>query len=316
VSNAENSIIYSDSEFDANAQYNWWGTNDNPSSLNGVGTYEDDGYDEIDCVIDSSNWVYMNVTTNLTGNNVNVGDNVEITADFTNYVYSSNDLRPLSDKIPEVDVTADAILGNLDAYQKTTSSNVAKFTYTAVNAGEDTITVNSANVTVPIVINVNGADEEIIYVDGTNGADTNDGKTRETAVKTIEHAVEIADGKIVILPGQYTVTSLLNITKDLDIAGEGDVTIRSNVVQTITYEEYDDWEEEWVTRTKTVYNLIENNANLNLSNIKFTLVPASINMEMITNNANLFINDCEFNNIKVTSSKGVIQNIKNRKTGS
>ena len=34
---------------------------------------------------------------------------------------------------------------------------------------------------------------------------------------------------------------------------------------------------------------------------------------MITNNANLFINDCEFNNIKVTSSKGVIQNIKTAK---
>ncbi|MDO5832346.1 MAG: hypothetical protein Q4Q14_05845, partial [Methanobrevibacter sp.] len=313
LSNAGNSVIYSESEQDVNAQLNWWGTNDDPSSLNGVGTYEDDDYNEVDCVIDSSNWVYMNVTTNMTGDSLNVGDKVEITVDFTNYIDSTNTLRPLLDRLPEITVSAGKVSRSLDANEVTTVDGIAKFVYTADEAGEYAIRVASGDAVVEIPITVEEAADEIVYVDGANGLDTNDGKTRETAVKTIEHAVEIANGKIIILTGEYTVGSLLNITKDLDIAGEGDVTVKSNVAQTVTYEEWDDWDEEWVTKTKTVYTLIENNANLNLSNIKFTLVPASINMEMITNNANLFINTCEFTNIKVTSSKGVIQNIKTAK---
>ena len=94
----------------------------------------------------------------------------------------SNALRPLSDSIPEVEVSASTINGALDSQEKTTSSNIAQFTYTAQDSNQDRITVKSANAIVPITIN--GNDEgSIIYVDAVNGADINDGKTRETAQK-------------------------------------------------------------------------------------------------------------------------------------
>ena len=310
LSDGENGIIYSSSEDEVNAKYNWWGTNSNPQSFNGVGTYEDDWGNDVPCEIDSSRWVVMNVATDLTGEAIEVGGNVEITVDFTNYMDLANSLKPLSDSIPEVEVKSGAVNGDLNSTEDVTKDNVVKFIYTAVNPGDDTVTVSSSKASIEIPITVEGAAESVTYVDGANGADANNGKTRETAVKTIEKAVEIADGKIIVLTGEYTVNTLLNITRDLEIIGEGDVTVNSNAKTTITYEEWDDWDEEWVTKTKTIYNLIENNANLNISNIKFTLVPASISDALILNNANLLINTSEFNNIKVTSSKGVIQNIK------
>ncbi|WP_406535240.1 beta strand repeat-containing protein, partial [Methanobrevibacter sp.] len=221
LTNAENSLIYSESEYDANAQYNWWGTNRNPSSLNGVGTYEDDDYNDVECVIDSSNWVYMSVTTDLTENNVSAGDEVAITVEFTKYIDSTDALKPLSDSIPEVEVSARAINGALDEQTKTTSSNIAQFTYTAQSADEDTITITSANAAVPITVNGNEEEGSIIYVDATNGLDTNNGKTRQTAVKTIAHALEIASGQIVLLEGTHVTDYLGSIYEDLNITGEG-----------------------------------------------------------------------------------------------
>lgn len=235
LTNAENSLIYSESEYDVNAQYNWWGTNRNPLSLNGVGTYEDDDYNDVDCVIDSSNWVYMKVTTNLTENNVSVGDKVGITVDFTNYIDSTNALKPLGDSIPEVEVSASAIYGSLDPQTQTTSSNIAQFTYTAQDAGEDTVTIRSANAIVPVTINGNGEEGSIIYVDSINGADTNNGKTRANAVKTIAHALEIANGQIVLMEGIHKVDGLGSIYEDLNITGEGNAIIDAQNNNRILY---------------------------------------------------------------------------------
>ena len=311
LTNGENSLIYSSSEDTVNAQYNWWGTNKNPKSLNGVGTYEDGHGDDVFSEIDTSNWVIMNVTSNLTQDMIDVGYNVEVTVDFTNYMDSTNTLKPLSESIPEVDVSASAINGKMDNAKATTSNGIAKFVYVADTPGEDIIYITSANAFKEIPLTVNGTvDSIIIYVDANNGLDTNDGKTKESAVKTIEKAVEIANGKIIILAGEYTVNSLLNITKDLEIIAEGDVVVKSNSTYNITFQEWDDWDEEWVTNSETHYTLIENNATLYLENIKFTLVPESIKDPLIINNANLFVNTSKFTNIKVTSSKGVIQNIK------
>ncbi|WP_458455318.1 Ig-like domain repeat protein [Methanobrevibacter sp.] len=144
---------------------------------------------------------------------------------------------------------------------------------------------------------------DVIYV-STTGNDDNDGHSQATAVKTIEKAVSIADGKIIISSGVYTVNSLLDIDKDLDIIGEGSVTIRSNARYDI--EVYDDYYEEWDTETH--YTLIKNHANLNLTNIKFTLVPTSIKDPFINNTGNLYVNSCEFSAIRVAASYGVIRN--------
>ena len=236
LTNAENSLIYSSSEYDANAQYNWWGTNDDPVSLNGVGTYEDDFDEEVYSVIDSSNWVYMNVSTDMVDDAVIVGDTVEITVDFTNYIDSNNVLQPLSENIPDVDVSASAIYGDLDSNVKTTSNGIAKFVYDATVSAEDVVTVASSNATVLIPINVDvSAEDGIIYV-SPNGDDSNDGLTKKHAVKTIAHAIEIAaQGQIVLLEGVHTTGDLGGIYEDLNITGEGKAIIDAQNNNRILY---------------------------------------------------------------------------------
>ena len=221
LTNAENSLIYSSSEYEANAQYNWWGTNDDPASLNGVGTYEDEWDDEYS-IIDSSNWVYMNVSTDMIDDTVIVGDTVEITVDFTNYIDANNALQPLSESIPEVDVSASAVYGDLDSNVETTSNGIAEFVYDATVSAEDIVTIASSNAAVLIPINVDvSAEEGIIYV-SPRGDDSNDGLTKKHAVKTIAHAIEIAtQGQIVLLEGVHTTGDLGGIYEDLNITGEG-----------------------------------------------------------------------------------------------
>ena len=285
LSNGTRYVIYNDGEDNVvNAQYNWWGTNDDPSSLNGAGEYEDDyGYDVPCADVDSSNWVVMTVSNNLT-DEINVGDKVEFTVDFTH----TNNGQVLADSIPEIDVSASALYGQMDAQEAITANNVAKFVYTAVEGGEDSVTITSSNavnvtpisVKVPVVL-------EVIYV-SMSGDDNNDG-ARDTPVATLKHAIEIAEkGKIVILNGDYTITETLIIDKDLDITGMGTVTINGNQL-----------------------GILENSANLNLTNIVFTNAKSSTG-SVIKDNGNTTINGCTFYSCITTgtSSAGPINNMK------
>ena len=235
LTNSENSLVYSESENDVNAQYNWWGTNDDPSSLNGVGTYEGEWGEDVNSVIDSSNWVYMNVKTDMVDDTVLVGDSVEITVDFTNYIDSNNALQLLADSIPEVDVSASAVYGDLDGNSKTTSGNVAEFVYDATVSAEDIINITSSDANVLIPVNVDVSPEEgIIYV-SPNGDDSRDGLTKKNAVKTIAHAMEIANGQIVLLSGVHTTGDLGSVYEDLNITGEDKAIIDAGNNNRILY---------------------------------------------------------------------------------
>ena len=84
LTNSNNGLIYSDGEDNVPyAQNCWWGTNDDPSSLNGVGYYEDDDWEEYDCPpVDVSNWVTMDAS--FTPEDAQAGDEVTVTAVFSN----------------------------------------------------------------------------------------------------------------------------------------------------------------------------------------------------------------------------------------
>lgn len=281
LSNGNNKVIYHNGEDnDVNAQYNWWGTNDDPSSLIGLGTYEDDWYDEVDCVVDCSNWVVMTVSNNLTENEVKIDNQVEFTVDFTH----TNAGQQLAELIPEVELTASAITGDVDAQTIKTEANVAKFTYTASEGGQDTVTVTSSNavnttdinVKVPVIL-------EVVYV-SASGDDSNNG-TRSSPVKTLEHAIELAQkGKIVILEGNYTISETITLENDMDIKGEGTVVINGNSTK-----------------------IFNNYANLNLTNIKFTNASAAVG-SIIHNQADnlVIINKCEFYSNAATGTTGGI----------
>lgn len=281
LTNGTKYVIYNDGKDNVvNAQYNWWGTNDDPSSLTGVGSYEDDWGDDTPCAdVDSSSWVVMTVTSNLT-DEIKIDDTVEFNVDFTH----TNNGAALAETIPEVEVSATAVNGGVSPEKVTTENNVAKFIYSALEGGEDTFTVTSSNavnttsinVKVPVIL-------EVIYVSET-GSDDNNG-TRSSPVATLEHAIEIAQrGKIIILPGQYTIAQTIKLEKDMDIKGEGTVVIDGN-------------------KTK-VFN---NYANINLTNIKFTNASAAVG-SIVHNQADklVMIKGCEFYSNAATGTTGGI----------
>ncbi|MBQ6511315.1 Ig-like domain repeat protein, partial [Methanobrevibacter sp.] len=120
-----------------------------------------------------------------------------------------------------------------------------------------------------------------------DGSDDNSGAA-DAPVATIAHAIEIAEnGKIVILAGEYTINATLVINKDLDIAGEGNVVIDGNSTR-----------------------IIENTANLNLTNLVFTNAKSTYG-SVLADNGNTIIDNCTFygNAATATRSANIINNM-------
>ena len=153
------------------ADYDWWGTNEKPSSS-----------------VDK--WVIMNVDpTSKEG--IDIGDTVTITVDFNHYTDSTGTVYDLEGSIPELAVTASAATGALDKSEAITENGIAQFTYTAAAGGEDTANIASGAANVPIAIVVNApAVPHDVYV-SKDGNDENDG-SEESPVATIAKAIEIA----------------------------------------------------------------------------------------------------------------------------
>ena len=286
INDNSHKTIYNEGEYGVNAQYNWWGTNDDPKSLNGVGQYYD--YDEwkyVDCEYpDASNWVVMNVTTDITGP-IKVGDTAQINVDFTKYMDSTGVLLDLTKQLPEFTITANSNIGELSANELTVKNGMANVVYTAIEDGKDTVNIVSG-MTIPIEINV--YIPGVVYVSVT-GNDSNNGSTEDLAVATIAKAIELAEaGKIIVLEGTYTIDSTLTVDKDLDIKGKGNVVIDGNQLR-----------------------ILENTANLNLTNIAFTNGKMGFG-SAILDDGNMIITNCSFysNKATATSSGNIINNRK------
>ena len=128
--------------------------------------------------------------------------------------------------------------------------------------------------------------DDAIYV-SMSGNDNNNG-SRDAPVATIAKAIEIANtGKIIILNGQYIITNTLKVNKTLSIEGKGNVVIDGNSLR-----------------------ILENTANLNLTNIKFTNAKSAF-ASAILNEGNMTIDTCSFYSNKATgTSNGNIINNK------
>ena len=143
LTNSNNYLIYSDGEDNIPlAQNCWWGTNDDPSSLNGVGYYEGDDWDEHDCPkVDVSNWVTMDASFSPAF--AQAGDEATITATFSN------------DNLPDgINVTFTSTSDNLNTVVSTENAQ-ASTTYT-IDANDEAITAisGSATIEMPIVTNI------------------------------------------------------------------------------------------------------------------------------------------------------------------
>ncbi|WP_458404671.1 beta strand repeat-containing protein, partial [Methanobrevibacter sp.] len=170
---------------------------------------------------------------------------------------------------------------NLDANywgEEGVPSDITVNNYIVMNP-DGTLKLNGTDETLDIIIkglNDKTNDQQqptiidIIYV-SEDGNNDNDGSSASLAVKTIDHAITIAqNGKIIILPGTYTITETLSINKNLNIEARGNVFIKGDV------------------------KLIDNSAKLTLTNIKFDST-ADVNGAIISSTDDLTIDSSVFN---------------------
>ena len=141
-----NKLIYNEGrEPSANAQYNWWGTNSNPSTLVGAGLdYDDEPCDDVDV----SNWVVMSVDPTSI-ENVIVGNEKTLTVNFNHY-NANGVIKELAKSIPSINVNFEAVNGTLSSDVAATDNGVASVTYTV--KGNDQITVKSGSQTLTVPV--------------------------------------------------------------------------------------------------------------------------------------------------------------------
>ena len=236
-----NKLIYNEGrEPSANAQYNWWGTNSNPSTLVGVGLdYEDEPCDDVDV----SNWVVMSVDP-VSIENANVGDEKTLTVNFNHY-NANGVIKELTKAIPSVAVSFEAVNGTLAGNIISTVDGVASVTYT-VN-GNDQITVTSGSQTLTIDVSAKQIVTDVWV--SASGSDANDG-SQANPVATIAKAVELVKPgyTIHVMDGTYTVSDLA-INFNVAIIGENEVTFTGD--------------------TKTMFT-VANGIAFNLTNLNIT----------------------------------------------
>ena len=141
-----NKLIYNEGrEPSANAQYNWWGTNSNPSTLVGAGLdYDDEPCDDVDV----SNWVVMSVDPTSI-EKVIVGNEKTLTVNFNHY-NANGVIKELAKSIPSINVNFEVVNGTLSSDVAATDNGVASVTYTV--KGNDQITVKSGSQTLTVPV--------------------------------------------------------------------------------------------------------------------------------------------------------------------
>ena len=141
-----NKLIYNEGrEPSANAQYNWWGTNSNPSTLVGAGLdYDDEPCDDVDV----SNWVVMSVDP-ASIEKVIVGNEKTLTVNFNHY-NANGVIKELAKSIPSINVNFEAVNGTLSSDVAATDNGVASVTYTV--KGNDQITAKSGSQTLTVPV--------------------------------------------------------------------------------------------------------------------------------------------------------------------
>ena len=177
LTNSTHYIIFNDRDNAVNAQYNWWGTNDNPSSLvAGTSRYDewDDEYIEYPAP-DVSNWILMNVMADTS--NAKTGSPINISADFNHYFdNSTDDIRELEGRLgQELTVEFNSSTGGLDKRIVETDGLIAAVTYTPVE-GFNSIAVKSSNANISIPFNAitgietNLTADEVIEIEFGSGS--------------------------------------------------------------------------------------------------------------------------------------------------
>lgn len=213
-----------------NIDYNYWGTNENPSSI--MTSYS------------PNNWIIMNAELNET--NLVGKKNVKIIVDFNHYI-ENGEIKELEDSITrEFTVKFTSTTGELDVEERNTTDQVTYAVYSAV-IGENNITINSAKSEVELTfiisepledhISIEMDDEDKLVVTLTDGEGFGlEGKTIEVLIgdNTLTGTTD-AEGKAVISldeveDGAYTASIIFNDPIYEDIEEKTFIIIKSNEV--------------------------------------------------------------------------------------
>lgn len=219
ISNSSASIIYNAGGEDSsvNAQYNWWGTNNNPQDLVGSDEEYDSFYDEYyyPSLINVSNWVVLNVTTNPSQGFIE-GNPITINIDLNHYYNNeTEDTYDLTTKLPDgftVNVTSEN--GTFTSENIIINNGVGSTVYTPIS-GDNLITFNDN-----IILEFN-ADEQPVgptTYTVTNGTffDFFDGSGNLLA--------SVTDGSVLNFVGEFgglPGISAITIDRELTINGVG-----------------------------------------------------------------------------------------------
>ena len=325
-------VINNDNETSIIANYNWWGTNQDPKNCT-ITVYDDSTGEETSTNISLvsngvtvENWAIM--TVDFDTSDIVANENYPVIININQYMNEDGEINSFDGYgIGNVEILLDSIIGELNANPiiYTEGSNKAKVytkngtitvLYKALEEGSDVLKINSGYE--EIIFNLEIA-KAISYTDiyvSKAGNDINDGLSNSTAVLTIERALEIGKeinsnvrihigsgtykGSGFELNGTYTEDELVKRTIYAFI-GYGNVVIDGNGAD------------------KSIFSIRNNSASF--TNIRFTNVngPArggAILVRINDNgylyepnsriNADLTINKCTFDNINVTSSGGAI----------
>ena len=119
-----------------NAQYNWWGSNSNPSS-------------QFYSTVTYTNWLYM--TETVTPSTIINGSTATVTVSFNNISNGTSviSINPVSGHIPDgTVVNFNSVLGTFNPTTTVTASGIATTTFTATNIGSNFINATTNNQTV------------------------------------------------------------------------------------------------------------------------------------------------------------------------
>ena len=139
ISNSSASVIYNDGgeESSVNAQYNWWGTNNNPQDLVGSAS----GYWP-SSLINVSNWVILNVTTNPSQEFIE-GNSITINVDLNHYYDNeTGSINELTTKLPDgFSVSVESENGTFTSENIIINEGVGSTVYIPIS-GDNRITFN------------------------------------------------------------------------------------------------------------------------------------------------------------------------------
>ena len=270
MNNANHLLLDSVSGTTANAEYNYWGSNEGVDSS------------KISSTASHPNWLVLN--SELSDESAIVGGDITVSVKF-----EANDGSELDDTVSNKHITFDASLGTVSPETTSIVDNEITATYTGVSEGMETLIVNIEGVELTsFEFEVEEVPEGTIFVDAAKGSDTTGTGEITNPYASIKYAINKRgdNTQIIVKAGNYSDTSPAITIKNspLTITGKGDVYYKYNATTPI-----------FMISSAAV-------SPLTINNIKFVNTKCGTNLIYSTAAVDVNIDNCVFEDINATQA--------------